>query len=642
MVEINDINRSDDDDDDNVDSGNNNNNRGIVVGANRFPSFFARLANPSFSLTKFLSKFVLKYSFATIRFLKWKLNKYKFDIEEKNATIRYSEWRIPKVEDDLQDARKSIQDLKQSIEYKDGHIELITNQKKQHVQTMRRKKKEDKAATFEANQRELGLNGQIVELNSKWSTEMEAKANRLEVLKQLVVKFNGGMDSKVKAEIRVKELVETLEGETKLKAKANTRVEELEKEVEELEKEVETLNNKLTGADAEVKRLGFKFKQAMSEKKTLSCDHTKTAGILMGVNTDLKKSEGARNLLNEELQEANKALCVAKDGTPLEFVIKIDKNPNYKASKLQELTELVKSIYERYSEKDLLENDDDEDFPFPLNKVAKEKVYDQLVYESKIIVEIKSDPILFRTFNDLIWNKIFNDKSLTYDYFLSFIGWIGTDVFNTTKITTCKIRKLKRKRDEDSPASAPKAKKSLDPSKSPPRISDSSTTSTGDTASTTSPASATSTGDTASFTSPASTIATTSSTDDPNDAADSNEWSSMSSKRKTDALNLGFTEAGWNKYHGVSSSSLINCTKRNAKAGTTWKQDGIRYYLIRPAGDDKWDAAIVNEKTEEGTTTCQCPFCYVWKKSQGITMHITSCTQNCTEIKKKQSNNTLS
>jgi hypothetical protein len=51
MVKINDINRSDDDD--NADSGNNNNNRGIVVGANRLPSFFASLANPSFSLTNF-------------------------------------------------------------------------------------------------------------------------------------------------------------------------------------------------------------------------------------------------------------------------------------------------------------------------------------------------------------------------------------------------------------------------------------------------------------------------------------------------------------------------------------------------------------------------------------------------------------
>jgi basic membrane lipoprotein Med (substrate-binding protein (PBP1-ABC) superfamily) len=79
---------------------------------------------------------------------------------------------------------------------------------------MRRKKKEDKAATFEANQRELGLNDQIVEL------EMETKASRLEELKELVEQFNEGMASKVKAEIRVKELVETLEGETKLKSES--------------------------------------------------------------------------------------------------------------------------------------------------------------------------------------------------------------------------------------------------------------------------------------------------------------------------------------------------------------------------------------------------------------------------------------
>jgi hypothetical protein len=71
MVEINDMNNSNDYN--NGDSGNNN--RGIVVGVNRFPSFFAEtLANPSFSLTKVLSKFFLRYSFATIRFLKWKIN----------------------------------------------------------------------------------------------------------------------------------------------------------------------------------------------------------------------------------------------------------------------------------------------------------------------------------------------------------------------------------------------------------------------------------------------------------------------------------------------------------------------------------------------------------------------------------------
>jgi hypothetical protein len=74
----------------------------------------------------------------------------------------------------------------------------------------------------------------------------------------------------------------------------------------------------------------------------------------MEANENLKKLEGARDILNKELQEASKALDVAKDGTPLEFVIKIDKNPNYKASKLQELIEFVKLIIERYSEEDLL------------------------------------------------------------------------------------------------------------------------------------------------------------------------------------------------------------------------------------------------------------------------------------------------
>jgi hypothetical protein len=98
----------------------------------------------------------------------------------------------------------------------------------------------------------------------------------------------------------------------------------------------------------------------------------------MQANDNLKKVEGARDILNKELQ-------VAKDGTPLEFVIKIDKNPNHKASKLQELTEFVKLIYERYSEKDLIENKDDEDFPFPLKKVAKGgDALDQLKYESDI------------------------------------------------------------------------------------------------------------------------------------------------------------------------------------------------------------------------------------------------------------------
>jgi hypothetical protein len=87
----------------------------------------------------FLSKFALRYSSATIRFLKWKINtereKLKLRNEEKNATIRHYDWRLPKVEEDLQDARRSLQDEKQSNKEEDGHIQLVIDQKKQHIQS---------------------------------------------------------------------------------------------------------------------------------------------------------------------------------------------------------------------------------------------------------------------------------------------------------------------------------------------------------------------------------------------------------------------------------------------------------------------------------------------------------------------------
>jgi hypothetical protein len=88
---------------------NDNDKRGIVVGVNpyfvvRTPYFVAR----TFAKEAY-SKVVLRYSFARIRFLKWKLNnegeKLKIRNEEKNATIQYYDWRLPKVEDDLLDAR---------------------------------------------------------------------------------------------------------------------------------------------------------------------------------------------------------------------------------------------------------------------------------------------------------------------------------------------------------------------------------------------------------------------------------------------------------------------------------------------------------------------------------------------------------
>jgi hypothetical protein len=76
-----------------------------------------------------------------VRFLKWKLNKLKLKIEEKNAIIRYDGWWIPRVESNLRHARRSLQNKKQSNEEKDGHIQLVTLQKKQHIQITKRLKK---------------------------------------------------------------------------------------------------------------------------------------------------------------------------------------------------------------------------------------------------------------------------------------------------------------------------------------------------------------------------------------------------------------------------------------------------------------------------------------------------------------------
>jgi hypothetical protein len=74
---------------------------------------------------------------------------------------------------------KSSRLKKQSNEEKDGHIllVLITDQKKLHIQTMRRRKK----SKAEADQCELGLNDQILLFNSKLSiSEARFKAEKAE------------------------------------------------------------------------------------------------------------------------------------------------------------------------------------------------------------------------------------------------------------------------------------------------------------------------------------------------------------------------------------------------------------------------------------------------------------------------------
>jgi hypothetical protein len=333
------------------------------------------------------------------------------------------------------------------------------------------------------------------------------------------------------------------------------------------------------------------------------------------------------DILNKKLQEASKALDLTKDGTPLEFVIKIDKNPNYKTSKLQELTKFSRFIYERYSEKDLLENKNDENFPFPLKKVTNGgDVLNQLEYEYKTIVEIKSDPILFRTFNDLIWNMIFNDESpKTCDYFFSFIEWIGTDVFKTMKLASCKIRK--RKRDKTSPP----LKADMIAKRAASTVA--TTASPGSTASTTT-----------TTTSSASTTSTSNS-DDVVVLRDLQTWCLLSWETKTHAKNLGYSQVSWDNFQNVSSFSTklgdlnfkekaavyflfqgvwppayaggpglvtINYTKCNAKVGLFVYDNNIRYLLIRSTGAGQWDA--IRMKENKAKKEVECPFCKSWKK----------------------------
>jgi hypothetical protein len=52
---------------------------------------------------------------------------------------------------------------------------------------------------------------------------------------------------------------------------------------------------------------------------------------------EVDRLKGVRDVLSVQLQETTKALDVAKDGTALDYEIKINKDSNYESSKLEEL-----------------------------------------------------------------------------------------------------------------------------------------------------------------------------------------------------------------------------------------------------------------------------------------------------------------
>jgi hypothetical protein len=468
---------------------------------------------------------------------------------------------------------------------------------------------------------------------------------------------------KEEAETRVR----TLQGEVNtLKEEAQTRVGSFEEEVN-LKEEAETRVGTLKG---EVNSLKFKCNRAEREEKTNTEAHLLTTSKLMEVNGEFEKLKGASDILARELQEKTNALRVAQDGTALDYVINIDKDPNYEASKLQELIAVVDDIFERYSEKDLAKNKNNKHFPFPLKEDGERNAVDQLTYENKIIIEIKSDSILFRTINDLLWKRFFWNKS-SYGNFLSFNGWIGEKVFNTTNLLACKVNAIKdkkRKRQEEEEKQQQQQKKPNNGENN----RDSSSTGRGVVrgeggrgagrgergrgAGRGERGRGAGRGGGTSPRTPAAAPTTTKVV---------SPWSQLSEETKRNAAAVGFSQASFEHMEEEKKSSFPSLIQRlcseqqqqqqhredfvgslkylkSTKAGSIVIQESVRYFTIKQNEDDTWQAYRLNDKKEEGKTFCQCSFCRKWKGSLGITMHMRSCRKNDTPTKtataKKQIN----
>jgi hypothetical protein len=307
----------------------------------------------------------------------------------------------------------------------------------------------------------------------------------------------------------------------------------------------------------------------------------------------------------------------------------------------------------------------DKHFPFPLNK-GENDVDSRLTNEHNIIVGIKSDPILFRSFSDLLWKIFFKNNEASYDDFLSFNGWIGEKVFDTTNLLACKVDAMnatnKRKRDE---------------MKETPQLNNISASSTGTASNmntTTSIKTAVSTGDCGksnkkmASTSKRTMKNATGSTDyNGSDLI----WTELSPAAKIHASELGYSQRSWDSIESLSSfstkqidlkssqklavsflfngewppltqklwnhkhfevfESSFNCSKSDLKAGecdcshsiANGRQKRTRYFFNEPNDDGTWQAYRINEKKQsDGKITCGCPFCQKQFGPQGIQMHM--------------------
>jgi chromosome segregation ATPase len=179
-----------------------------------------------------------------------------------------------------------------------------------------------------ANKLQLTLEGQISSLKAS----SKRKEQDLSKARQSLLTAQEEVDTAKKAEDRLK------------------------KEVKHVKKVLKNVDEIKTSANEEVKSLQFKLKKAENLNASIDKDHLLTTEHLMEEKEKVDNLKGVKDALEEQLQEATKALGVSKDGTTLDYVIKIKKDPNYELSKLEELAGLANLIFERYSEKDLVED----------------------------------------------------------------------------------------------------------------------------------------------------------------------------------------------------------------------------------------------------------------------------------------------
>jgi myosin heavy subunit len=576
---------------------------------------------------------------------------------------------------------KALEDLKEEL---DGRLNAAidsTNKLKRQLSSTKNKLSSSKTHVKKLEDLKEELDGK---LNAANNNELSSSKKHVKELEDLKKELGGKLNAANDLTNEFKKQLSSTKNELSSSSKEQVKVlQDLKKELNELQDSKQTLTFRLneasqvedslrkkvedvtiskTSSENEVKSLQFKLKKADNQNQTIKKEHLATARKLLYEKDEVDRLKGVGNALDLQLQETTKALGVAKDGTTLDYAIKIKKDSNYESSKLEELAGLADVMLKRYLEDRTNNNNNDKHFPFPLEK-GEHDVVSQLTNEHNIIVEIKSDQILFRSFSDLLWKTFFKNNEASYDDFLSFNGWIGEKAFDTTNLLACKVEAMNASnKNATNKRKATVSAAGVDCDKTAATASNT----TANTASTT-------TANTAS-------TSTTASTTDYND--NDLMWTKLSGAAKTHAKELGYSQHSWDSFESLSSFSTKqnelkpsqklavtflfkgvwppSCTKlwqhkgfesnykvkkSDPKAGESdfipanGRQKRTRYFLIEPNGDGTWQAYRINEKKNQADgKTCECPFCRKWFNSQGINMHMKSCCLNYTPTNQSKSN----